>query len=519
LLEREEELVTLEGALTRAREGRGHSVLIGGEAGIGKTALVESFVRSQEQDARVLWGACEALATPRPLGPLYDIAHDLGGKLLEALYAERPPHQLFHSFIDELRADDRATVVVIEDAHWADDASADFLKFVARRIHRYSALLVVTFREDEVASGHPLTRAVGEVPADHVTKIRLNGLSAGGVERLASAHARRVPNLHSITNGNPFLATELLRGHDDDLSASLRDSMLGRLGRLSSAAREIAELVSVVPDRMERALLDRLQPADRRALQECVDRRVMIADNEHVRYRHELARRVVEDSLPDARRRALHARVTGALAGNATDARALARLVHHADAADNAADVLRYAPLAGEEASRRGAHRQGCAFYRTALRHAEYAQPGERGILLEKLASECALSGEGNEALEANARAFEIWCNEENTRAQGNNRLARFEMLNIVLFRRGEPGMDALAESAVRLLEPHGVSGELAKAYINLASRRCETRPAARPAARVAPRFLPRWQLRRPARSSRRCARCRAGHASARRYG
>src|SRR5687768_4821375 len=184
LLEREEELVTLEGALTRAREGGGHSLLVGGEAGIGKTALVESFVRSQEQDACVLWGACEALTTPRPLGPLYDIAHELGGKLLEALYAERPPHEIFHTFIDQLRAEDRVTIVVIEDAHWADDASADFLKFVARRIHRYSALLVVTFREDEVGSGHPLMRAVGEVPADHLTKIRLRGLSAGGVERL-----------------------------------------------------------------------------------------------------------------------------------------------------------------------------------------------------------------------------------------------------------------------------------------------------------------------------------------------
>src|SRR5262245_48433392 len=129
--------------MTRAREGRGHSVFIGGEAGIGKTSLVEAFVRSQEQGVRVLWGACEALSTPRPLGPLYDIAHELGGKLLEALGTERPLHQIFQIFIDELRTSASAKIVVIEDAHWADDASADFLKFVARRIARFPAMLAV----------------------------------------------------------------------------------------------------------------------------------------------------------------------------------------------------------------------------------------------------------------------------------------------------------------------------------------------------------------------------------------
>jgi len=285
LLEREEPLVLLEGALARARDGRGHSVFIGGEAGIGKTSLVESFVRSQEQGVRVLWGACEALSTPRPLGPLYDIAHDVGGKLLEALGTNRPLHQLFQTFIDELRTEGSGRIVVIEDAHWADDASADFLKFVARRISRYAAMLAVTFREEEVSVGHPLMRAIADVPVDHLSRIQLQGLSAGGMERLANAHARKIPNLHAITNGNPFLATELLRGHEGDLSDSLRDSMLSRLQRLSPEARELAELVSVVPDRTERGLLDQAVPANTGSLQECVDRRTLVVDHEHVPYK------------------------------------------------------------------------------------------------------------------------------------------------------------------------------------------------------------------------------------------
>ena len=469
LLEREEPLVLMEGALTRAREGRGHSVFIGGEAGIGKTSLVESFARSQESGVRVLWGGCEALATPRPLGPLYDMACEFGGALLAALDENCPPHRLFQIFIDELRAARRATIVVVEDAHWADDATADFLKFVARRIARYSALLAVTYRDEEVSAGHPLIRAISDIPADHLSRIRLQGLSAGGVERLATAHGRTIPNLHAMTDGNPFLATELLRGPEDDISASLRETMLARLQRLSAAARELAELVSVIPDRTERGLLDRALPENTGSLQECVDRRALLVDREHVRYRHELARRVIEESLPELRRRALHMRVLAVLSGNSSDARTLPRLVHHADAARDAASVHRYAPLAGEEASRRGAHRQGAEFYRVALRYADDVTPRDRAALLEKLAAESALSGRGNEALEANARAFEIWRQEGDTRARGANRRTRFEMLHINLFRRGDAEFFELGEAAVQLLEPHGVSGDLARAYMNLA--------------------------------------------------
>jgi hypothetical protein len=89
-------------------------------------------------------------------------------------------------------------------------------------------------------------------------------------------------------------------------------------------------------------------------------------------------------------------------------------------------------------------------------------------VLLEKLASESELSGHGDEALEANARAFEIWRGEKDTLAQGTNRRARFGML-LLVFRRGEADFIELPEAAVRLLEPHGASGELAKAHMDLA--------------------------------------------------
>src|SRR5688500_2188437 len=104
LLEREGPLALLSAAFDHAATGSGSSVLIGGEAGIGKTTLVEAFTRPRsDRRARVLWGACEALLTPRPLGPLIDMAEAQGGEMRVALRARRPPHELFQLFLNELR--------------------------------------------------------------------------------------------------------------------------------------------------------------------------------------------------------------------------------------------------------------------------------------------------------------------------------------------------------------------------------------------------------------------------------
>jgi DNA-binding CsgD family transcriptional regulator len=470
LLEREEPLALLDSALARAREGHGHSFLIGGEAGIGKTSLVETFTAERAQGARVLWGACEALATPRPLGPLADIAEALGGALLEALRSSRPPHELFQALLNALREHDGPTVVVVEDAHWADDASADFLKFVARRIARCPALLAVTYREEEASPRHPMMRAVADVPADHLTQLSLRRLSPSGVDELARQHGRSLPNLYTLSAGNPFLVTELLRSDEPPPSATLRGAVLSRLAQLAEKSRDVAELVSVVPDRMERRLLDRAVPASDDALQACNEHGLLLVDREHVRYRHELSRRVVEESLGAAGRRELNARALALLADEPLDATTLARLVHHADAARDAASVLRHAPTAAAEAAKRGAHRQAAAFLRTALPYGDRLAPPERAALLDRLARE-AFAGDLNaEALEANERAFALWREAGDTLAQGRNRRTRFEFGENANYGDRTAFVSDL-ELAVKLLEPHGPSTDLAMAYVDWSFR------------------------------------------------
>jgi DNA-binding CsgD family transcriptional regulator/tetratricopeptide (TPR) repeat protein len=475
LLERDEPLAALGSAFARAREGRGGNVFIGGEAGIGKTALLEAFAGTLDSSsARVLWGACEALSTPRPLGPLIDIAEQAGGELRDALHANRAPHELFQSFLNCLREGDRPWLVVVEDAHWADDASADFLKFVARRIARLPALVVVTYREEEVSSAHPLMRAVADVPADHVKRLRLAGLSREAVSALARAHKRDIGDLYAIADGNPLLVTELLRNEGTELPLTLRDSLLPRLHRLSPKARELAEWVAVVPDRTERWLLERAWPVGiQQALQECLDHRLLVVSRLDVRYRHELARRVVEESLPDLRRRDLNAAVLGLLESEPPASGMLPRLVHHADTAGDAAAVLRHAPSAGDEAVLRGAHRQAAAFYRTALRYADHLSPQERAILLEKLAWEALSCGAQLEARDANERAFESWQIAGDTFAQGRNRRIRFDFEDLMTATSRRGSQADASDRAVALLEPHGASSELAMAYASKAYALC----------------------------------------------
>ena len=212
-LERDPFLNELQAARAGAASGEGCVALVSGEAGIGKTTLVERFLeRTQQADSRVrvLWGACDALFTPRPLGPLLDMARQAQGPLRELIRAGVDRERLFAALLDELSRAGLPTVAVFEDVHWADEATLDLLKFLARRIRRTHGLLILTFRDDEVDASHPLRRLLGELPPGCVRRLRLPPLSEVAVARLAAAAGWAATDLYSATGGNPFYVTEVL---------------------------------------------------------------------------------------------------------------------------------------------------------------------------------------------------------------------------------------------------------------------------------------------------------------------
>src|SRR5882757_8677268 len=156
LLERDCDLQALADALDAAIAGQGRIALVGGEAGIGKTSLVDRFAATGGRAARLLKGHCDALSTPSPLGPLYDIARQIGGRLKQQLEDEAPRAALFSTVLDQVQDPARPTLFVIEDIHWADEATLDLIRFLSRRIAETRVLLILTYRDDEVGARHPL---------------------------------------------------------------------------------------------------------------------------------------------------------------------------------------------------------------------------------------------------------------------------------------------------------------------------------------------------------------------------
>ena len=253
LLERERYLADLANWLKDASERSGLVALIGGEAGVGKTALLRQFAE-QQRGIRVLWGACDDFFTPRPLAPLYDIAQQAEGQLLAAINSGSNREALFTALLRELQRE--PTWVVFEDMHWADEATLDLLKYVGRRVAQTRALITVTYRDDEVGLRHPLRFVVGELPRTTTRRMSLAPLSEAAVTKLAKSTGLVAKGIYAITGGNPLFVTEVLAAPTDTVPATVRDAVLARALKLSPAARDIAELVCVVPGKAEAWLLE-----------------------------------------------------------------------------------------------------------------------------------------------------------------------------------------------------------------------------------------------------------------------
>ncbi|MEV4637525.1 AAA family ATPase [Actinoplanes sp. NPDC049548] len=402
LLERDSALADLDRLLADTAGG-GRIALVAGEAGAGKSSLAGAFTTAVRSRARVLWGACDPLLTPRALGPVHDIARQAGGALRERVEAgERGP--VFDALLDELDGPlpARRPVVVLDDLHWADEATLDLVAFLGRRLALCRALLVLTYRDDELGPEHQLRTVLAGLPHGTVRRIALPPLSAAAVAELARRAGRPAGVVHAETGGNPLLVSEVLAGADAGVPPTVRDLVLSRLGALSAAARDAAGLVAVVPSHAEAALL----AGHPEGVDECLAGGILTGTADAVAYRHELLRRAVEESLSPVRRAALHAEVLQRLTGRpGVDP---ARLVHHAHHAGDAAAVLHWAPVAARRAAGVGANRQAVAHYETALRHAAGVTGAERAELLEAYATVAHLAGLNGEALEARREALTL---------------------------------------------------------------------------------------------------------------
>jgi DNA-binding CsgD family transcriptional regulator/tetratricopeptide (TPR) repeat protein len=464
LLERSSFLDALAGYATEARQGGGRLVLISGESGIGKTALLEAF-HARLPRARWLWGACDGLLTPRPLGPLFDIAAQTGGQLAELCGRGAAADQLFGAFLAELDTPTALTVAVIEDVHWADQATIDLLRFAGRRLSRMKALVLVTYRDDELRDD-PLRLLLGDLASQRATRrMGLPALSGDAVRALAGKRDLDAAELCRVTGGNPFLVREAIEAGWPAFPPTVRDAVDARLLRSSAPVREALQAAAVIGTSVDRELLASVLRGPAALVDDCLRTGLVTADASSLRFRHELVRLAVAEAIAPHRRGELHARLLAVLqdAGQADPA----VLAHHAEGAGDRAAVRRHAPDAARRAAALGAHREAAAQYQRALRYADTADLSGVAGLHEALADEFSLLDRLDEAEAAIRAALRH-------RRELGDALRVGEDLNIlseVLWQqcRGDESARA-GEESLRVLQPLPPGPELAMAQICVAA-------------------------------------------------
>lgn len=488
LVERDRELADLTQLVRQAAGGTGQVVLVFGEAGIGKSRLVEAMRARIPASGRMLVGRCDDLATPRTLGPFRDIVDSVSADLAAQLeHGDRD--RLLTALLAELQHRDRPTLLAIEDIHWADEATLDVLRYLARRIEQIPAVLLLTYRDDELPIGPSLQQLlVAAGGSDRCRRMPLSRLSAAAVRELAAGSSLDPEQLYQITAGSPFFISELLAyGSIGNVPPTVVDSVHDRLRGLPAAARAAVQQLAVVPSAIDRWLVDTIIPGGLLTLAEAEEAGLLVVTPQRVSFRHELARRAVADSLSAIRRAEYHRIVLAALIGHPGSD--VGHMVHHASAAGDREAILRYAPVAARDAAVSGAHREACTHYRAALDYADEMSPAEHAELLEGYAVASYVVGDGAAAVTAQLTAIELRRSLEDHRAtgQGLSWLARMQWWN-----GDRQSAEHTAAEAIAVLSRLGPSRELARAYGHqaqldvLAHKAVEARQGAERAAAMA---------------------------------
>jgi len=514
LIGRGAEMGRLETLLRECVGGRGRTVLVSGEAGVGKTVLIRDFVkRARTEGARVLWGECTEIDARRPFGPFMDIAHaanrvdTLPVAPRDAVMAGTDRYRL-HSAFAALLADlarERPIVIVIEDLHWADEASLELFPHLAHKLRDVPLLLVGTYRTDELHRRHPLRPVLAELGrtrvADDIALRRLGEdevadflREAMKLDRPPTVEFRQA--IFETCEGNPLFMEEVLRAlverGDIELREgswrrtkevaqivipdTLRDAILERFETLSADAQNVLLHAAVIGQRFAFDLLLRVTSSEEAilvsAIRAAIDAQLLleITDAEGAElyaFRHALTRESVLLELLQPERRRMHATVGEAIesrAGDDATARA-EELAYHFDEARDNGRAFRYHDLAAREAHRVFAFAREARHLERAVELARDDEP-TLGVLQLRLADAANLAATHRRALRAAEEARRWFERAGDTRGAGLA-LTRIANYRWVL---GEARVArSAAEDAVRLLEPLGKSQELAGAYAQVA--------------------------------------------------
>ncbi len=460
ILERDSQIGALTRSLQKVSASGGRIALVYGEAGIGKSALVEAFLASGPPGVAACRGYCDPLRTPRPLGPIRDLAAALLG-------AETgPPSEARHfdRLVESAMQAPTPMVWIIEDLHWADQKSLDWLQFFGRRLSQLPVLLIGTFRDDEAGATQTLRNALGALPQDRMIRLPLATLSPGAVRVLCDSSQSDADKLHRVTGGNPFFVTELMNAEAvQPVPGAVADVIHARLHRLPDPLRAFLALAACCPGELPVALLQGMVQDDVSQLCDLACARHLLAPTTRgFQFRHEITRLAIYDRIPLGRRRQFHMRFLTALQVRLDGDQPLDLMVHHAAAAGDTALLLDLAPRAARRAAQYGAHREAAQHWRSALDHADAAPVALAAEINENWAYETALAvGIDDAVIAAREAAIALWRQVGRGDKVGEN----LSWLSRMHWYRGEGDRaQALVHQAVATLEAEAPGATAARA-------------------------------------------------------
>jgi len=420
LVERDGFLTLLQTHFKNISEGEGHCVLVCGEAGIGKSALVKVFCKEQKENCNIYLGVCDSLFTPRPLAPLYDVMWQVNKDLVQNSHDIEQRSALFTGFFRELLDQKEKIIIVFEDIHWADEATLDFIKFFVRRIQQLPCLFILTYRDNEIHSQHPLRSVLGHLPPDSFTQLKLAPLSRNAVEKMAAEKGYSGEDVYNISAGNPFYVNEILASYSKGIPDNIKNAVLSTYNSAKENTKLIWELLSVIPSSFEIKYLEKFEPSYAAAIENCINTQILIIENGHIYFKHELFRRAIENSLSPLKRVLLNKNILDLFEERFEQEGEIERIIHHAKNANEYEKVVHYAPLAARKAALVGAHIEASKLYLSAI---EYYQGHDKDMLLEfyeAYAYECYLTNQTKEAIIYSSKSLQLLKEKEDKEKTGN---------------------------------------------------------------------------------------------------
>src|SRR6185312_11960057 len=419
LLEREPYFSSLQSQFERTGD-EGCCVFISGEAGIGKTSLVRHFCRRIGSKATIYSGTCDALFTPRPLAPLYDIAWQMGNNLPDDIKNIQDRSELFSKFFHTIARHESPVILLFEDIHWADEATLDFIKFFTRRISQTHCLFLCTFRDADFYSQHSLKNLLGELSPDFYTQLAVTPFSKKTVDNLADEKGYNGDEVYRLTGGNPFYVNEILASYSKGIPKKIKDSILSVYNRHDENTKRIWELLSIIPKKFEIKYLKEIFPSYHPAIEKSLESGILIRQTGFIFFKHELYRRTIELCLPESKSISLHKKILEHLLSKFEETGQIERIVHHAKHAHENEVVQKFAPIAAHQAASLGAHTEACKLYDIAIQFSDKKDTAVYAALHECYAYECYLTGKIKEAIVIQQKALKMWKGKNEIEKTGN---------------------------------------------------------------------------------------------------